>query len=63
MESNRPTVHQYLELTEIKKIFCENFTRQQESNNDFLSRLLIVVGTVIAGYAYLPSCNLFATTN
>lgn len=63
MESNRPTVHRYLELTEIKKIFCENFTGRQDSNNDFLLRLLVVVGTVIASYASLLSCKSFAATN
>lgn len=42
-----------MELNEIEKIFYENFTKRQDSNNDFLLRLLIIVGSVIAGYAYL----------
>ena len=40
-------------LSEIERIFFENFTKRQDSNNDFLLRLLLIVGSVIAGYAYL----------
>ena len=40
-------------LSDIERIFFENFAKRQESNNDFLLRLLLIVGSVIAGYAYL----------
>jgi len=40
-------------ISDIERIFFENFTKRQESNNDFLLRLLLIVGSVIAGYAYL----------
>lgn len=40
-------------MSDIERIFFENFTKRQDSNNDFLLRLLLIVGSVIAGYAYL----------
>lgn len=53
METNLQTVSNQAGLSEIEKIFYENFTKRQDSNNDFLLRLLMIVGTVVAGYAYL----------
>jgi len=41
------------ELSELERIFFEHFTKRQDSNNDFLLRLLLIVGGVITGYGYL----------
>ncbi len=35
------------ELSELEKMFFENFTKKQESGNDFLLRLLLLIGSVI----------------
>lgn len=40
-------------INDLEKIFFEHFTKRQDSNNDFLLRLLLIVGSVIAGYGYL----------
>lgn len=53
MKLDTSTKSNQTEITEIERIFFENFTKRQESNNDFLLRLLLIVGSVIAGYAYL----------
>lgn len=41
------------DISDLEKIFFEHFTKRQDSNNDFLLRLLLIVGSVIAGYGYL----------
>lgn len=41
------------ELSELEKIFFENFTKKQHNNNDYLLRLLLVIGSLIVGYGYL----------
>lgn len=53
MNSSQKSKSSQTTLSDIERIFFENFTKRQESNNDFLLRLLLIVGSVIAGYAYL----------
>ncbi|MFA6589411.1 MAG: hypothetical protein WCS66_03600, partial [Bacteroidales bacterium] len=42
-----------MELSELEKIFFENFTKKQHNNNDYLLRLLLVIGSLIVAYGYL----------
>lgn len=39
-------------ITQIETIFYEQFSKNQSANNDFLVRVLLVIGSVIAAYGY-----------
>ena len=41
------------EISTMEAIFYEQFTKNQSSNNEFLLRLLLIIGSVIAGYGYV----------
>jgi hypothetical protein len=53
MNNNQKDKNTQNDLSDLEKVFFEHFTKRQESNNDFLLRLLLIVGSVIAGYGYL----------
>lgn len=40
-------------MSQIETIFYEQFSKNQSTNNDFLLRVLLVVGSVIAAYGYI----------
>ncbi len=41
------------EISEIEKIFYENFTSKQSTHVEFLLKLLFVVGSVMGGYGFI----------
>lgn len=47
------SINNHSELSELEKIFFEHFAKKQDNNNDFLLRLLLIIGSLIGGYGYL----------